>query len=86
LNYKQAQSQLRYALRNQKTITTNKLSRILQTMNISLHKDNTDKEIKFLKAQIKNKDRRIQVISQQLHERKIRHQKLRERIEKCECK
>lgn len=35
MKYEQAKSQLRYALKNQETISTSKLNRILQSMNIS---------------------------------------------------
>ena len=38
--YQRAQAELRHALKNQKTITTKKLGKILNDMNISLKKDN----------------------------------------------
>lgn len=44
---------LRKALREQSTISIPKLRRILETMNISLKKDNRDREISFLRNEIK---------------------------------
>ena len=82
LKYKKAQSQLRYALQRQKTISTNKLSRILQAMNISLNEDNRNKEVDFLKERIKEYERRLQVVGQQLHNQKIKNKRLRKRSEK----
>jgi hypothetical protein len=48
----QAKSQLRYALRNQKTISIPKLQEILQSMNFSFE-DNKSKEVKYLRGEIK---------------------------------
>lgn len=59
MNYKEAQEQLRHALQHQKTISINKLSRILQVMNISLKKNNDSMEVKYLKGEIKKSRREI---------------------------
>lgn len=53
MKYKEAQQQLRHALKNQQTISIPKLSKILQAMNISLKKNNDSQEVKFLKNEIR---------------------------------
>lgn len=50
---KKARKQLRHALRNQKTISINKLKRILNSMNVSLKESPDTIEIKYLKNEIK---------------------------------
>lgn len=84
MKYKKAQSQLRYALQRQKTISTNKLSRILQSMNISLHKDNHEKEINYLKGRIRKLEHRLSIYGQHLNKEKERNGRLRERMKKLE--
>ena len=53
MSYKEAQETLRQALRTQKTIRTSKLSRLLQSMNISLKKNNDTQEVNYLRNEIK---------------------------------
>lgn len=87
MKYKDAQKQLRYAINHQKTISTKKLSRILQSMNISLHtrqdkKRMESKRIVYLKNEIAEKDKSIQRLSYLLNKQKKRYKKLKERSEK----
>jgi hypothetical protein len=42
MKYKEAQAQLKHAINNQKTIRISKLAEILQSMNISLKKNNDE--------------------------------------------
>lgn len=53
MKYEEAQQQLKYALKNQQTISIPKLNKILQAMNISLKKNNDSQEVKFLKNEIR---------------------------------
>src|SRR5690625_143652 len=50
---KKARKQLGHALRNQKTISINKLKKILNSMNVSLKESPDTVEIKYLKNEIK---------------------------------
>ena len=59
MKYEEAVAQLKYALKNQQSIRTGKLNKILQSMNISLKKDNNDQEIEYLKGEIKKLVQRI---------------------------
>ena len=86
MNYKEAQEQLRHALRHQKTISISKLSRILQSMNVSLRtrqdkKRMESKRVIYLKNEIAEKDKRIQRLSYLLNQQKIKYRKLKERSE-----
>lgn len=56
---KEARKLLKHALDNQKSIRTGKLSKILQAMNISLKKNNRDREIDYLKGEIKKLNKKI---------------------------
>ena len=58
MKYKEAKQQLQEALNNQKTISIPKLKRLLQTLNISLE-SSKDKEIKYLKGEIRNLHKQI---------------------------
>jgi len=58
MKYKEAKQQLQEALNNQKTISIPKLKRLLQTLNISLE-PSKDKEIKYLKGEIRNLHKQI---------------------------
>lgn len=53
MTHDEAQRQLRMALRTQKTISIPKLRRILEAMNISLRKNNRDREIEYLRNEIR---------------------------------
>jgi len=53
MKYREAKKQLQYALRNQKTISISKLSKLLQSMNISVKKDGRDVEVEYLKNEIR---------------------------------
>lgn len=53
MKYHEAKKQLQYALRNQKTISISKLSKLLQSMNISVKKDGRDVEVEYLKNEIR---------------------------------
>ena len=56
--HEEAKKQLQEALNNQKTISIPKLKRLLQTLNISLE-PSKDKEIKYLKGEIRNLHKQI---------------------------
>ena len=58
MKYKETKQQLQEALNNQKTISIPKLKRLLQTLNISLE-PSKDKEIKYLKGEIRNLHKQI---------------------------
>lgn len=49
----EARKQLKHALDEQQSIRTNKLGGILQVMNVSLKKNNHDKEIEYLRNEVK---------------------------------
>jgi hypothetical protein len=51
MKYKEAQTLLKKAIQEQKTIDTSKLKRIIMAMNISLNKEGNS-EVQVLKAQI----------------------------------
>lgn len=53
MKYHEAKKQLTYALKNQQSIRIKKLNEILQSMNISLKKNNEDIEVSYLKSEIK---------------------------------
>jgi len=53
VNFEEAQRQLRYALRNQKTISIDKLNKLMQSMNISTKRSTESHEIEYLKGEIK---------------------------------
>lgn len=56
---KQARQLLKHALDNQKSIRTTKLRKILMAMNVSLHKDNQNAQIEYLKGEIKKLRKQI---------------------------
>lgn len=58
MTYKQAKEELQYVLDNQRTVSIPKLKRLLQTLNISLE-PSKDKEIKYLKGEIRNLHKQI---------------------------
>mgnify|MGYP007024765880 CR=1 FL=1 len=58
MTHKQAKRQLQHALDNQKTISIPKLKRLMQSMNISLE-PSKDKEVKYLKGEIRNLHKQI---------------------------
>lgn len=67
MKYKQARSQLEYALKHQKTINVSKLKLILQAMNVGLD-DAKSREVTFLKREIKNRGKRIKQLEKKLEE------------------
>ena len=58
MTHKQAKEQLQHALDNQKTISVSKLKRLMQALNISLE-PSKDKEVKYLKGEIRNLHKQI---------------------------
>ena len=58
MTHKQAKRQLQHALDNQKTISVSKLKRLMQALNISLE-PSKDKEVKYLKGEIRNLHKQI---------------------------
>lgn len=58
MNFEEAKRQLRYALRNQKTISIDKLNKLLQSMNISTKRTTESHEVEYLKGEIKRLKRK----------------------------
>lgn len=58
MKFVEAKETLKFALNNQKSIQIKKLKEIMQVMNISLE-SSKDKEIQYLKGEIKNLRKRI---------------------------
>ena len=67
MKYKQARSELEYALKHQKTINVSKLKLILQAMNVGLD-DKESREVMFLKCEIRNRGKRIKRLEKKLEE------------------
>ena len=61
MKFKEAKKQLQHALDHQKTISINKLKNLMQDMNISLE-PSRDREVEYLKREIKNLHRHIKKI------------------------
>jgi len=53
MTHDEAQQELKRVLREQQTVSVPKLKRLLETMNISLKKNNRDREIAYLRNEIK---------------------------------
>ena len=58
MKYKDAKYQFQYALDNQKTITINKLKKLMQAMNMTLE-PSKDREVAYLKGEIRRLNRRL---------------------------
>ena len=61
MKFKEAKRQFQHALDHQKTISINKLKNLMQDMNISLD-PSRDREVEYLKREIKNLHRHIKKI------------------------
>lgn len=59
MKYEEAVQQLKHALEHQQSIRVKKLEKILQSMNVSLKKNNRDVEIQYLKGEIRKLVKRI---------------------------
>lgn len=55
MKYQEAKKQFEHVLNNQSTVSTKKLSRLMQNMHISLESSD-NKEINYLKNEIKKRD------------------------------
>jgi len=53
MKYKEAKSSLRHALNHQQTISIKKLDMLLRSLNISIEGNTRDREIEYLKGEIK---------------------------------
>jgi len=53
MNHNEAKQQLQHALKNQQTISINKLKNLMQALNMSLE-PSKDKEVRYLKGEIKS--------------------------------
>ncbi len=53
MKYHEAKSSLRHALNHQQTISIKKLGLLLRSLNMSLEGNTVDKEIEYLKGEIK---------------------------------
>ncbi len=53
MKYNEAKSSLRHALKHQQTISIKKLDMLLRSLNINLEGNVRDKEIEYLKGEIK---------------------------------
>lgn len=58
LKYHQAKQEFEHALNHQQTISVAKLRRLMQVMNMSLE-PSTDKEVKYLKGEIKKLNKKL---------------------------
>jgi len=58
MNHNQAKDELRRCLRENKTITVPKLEKLMQALNMSLESTH-DKEVNYLKAEIKKLNKKI---------------------------
>ena len=61
MKFKEAKKQFQNALDHQQTISINKLKKLMQDMNISLE-PSRDREVEYLKREIKNLHRHIKKI------------------------
>lgn len=61
MKFKEAKKQFQYALDHQKTISINKLKKLMQSMNMNLE-PSEEKEVRYLKREIKNLHRHIRKI------------------------
>ena len=61
MKFKEAKKQLQHALDHQKTISINKLKKLMQSMNMNLE-SSRDREVEYLKREIKNLHRHIKKI------------------------
>ena len=62
MKFKEAKKQFQYALDHQKTISINKLKKLMQSMNMNLE-TSRDREVEYLKREIKNLHRHIKKIN-----------------------
>ena len=58
MKFEEAKRQFQYALDNQKTITINKLKKLMQAMNMTLE-SSKDREVAYLKGEIRRLNRRL---------------------------
>ena len=61
MKFKEAKKQLQHALDHQQTISINKLKKLMQSMNMNLE-PSRDREVEYLKREIKNLHRHIKKI------------------------
>ena len=61
MKFKEAKKQLQHALDHQQTISINKLKKLMQSMNMNLE-TSRDREVEYLKREIKNLHRHIKKI------------------------
>ena len=61
MKFKEAKKQLQHALDHQQTISINKLKNLMESMNMNLE-PSRDREIEYLKREIKNLHRHIKKI------------------------
>ena len=58
MKFKEAKKQFQHALDHQQTISINKLKKLMQSMNMNLE-PSEEKEVRYLKREIKNLHRHI---------------------------
>ena len=61
MKFKEAKKQFQHALDHQQTISINKLKKLMQSMNMNLE-PSEEKEVRYLKREIKNLYRHIRKI------------------------
>ena len=66
-SYADAKEELSNVLRNQKTVSVPKLLKLLNALNVSLEPDkNKDKEVAFLKGKLKERDKKLEIMREQI--------------------
>lgn len=71
--FTQAQADLRHALNTQQSISTKKLGRLLNALNVSLTGDHPENaELAYLKGEIRRRDKKLAVMGQRLKDAKAK--------------